>query len=140
MPLIKTSSWYATLPADHIKIGVSRGTPRGLPAGYKLYKTLAPGPWFSSVGVEEYKKRYFSEILDKLDPATVVKEIEEKAAGKIPVLVCYETADDPAWCHRGFISAWLKDKLGLLVPEVGFEDQGCEGWFHPKLPLEYKTR
>jgi hypothetical protein len=26
---IKTANWFATLPDDHIKIGISRGTPRG---------------------------------------------------------------------------------------------------------------
>src|ERR1017187_9456071 len=52
-PKILTASWFTPLPATHIKIGISRGVPRGLPAGHRLFKKLAPGPWFNSVGIAE---------------------------------------------------------------------------------------
>ena len=38
----------------------------------------------------------------------------------------------PKWCHRGLVSAWLHDELGLEVFELGQEQCGC-GWSHPKL-------
>jgi hypothetical protein len=30
-----TSSWFTPLPPDHVRIGISRGTPRGVVAGYR---------------------------------------------------------------------------------------------------------
>ena len=81
----------------------------------------------------EYRKRYFAQ-LDKLDPQTAVNELMALAGGRIPALLCFEREPpDEAWCHRGFVSAWLRDTLGLLVPEVGHEAGGI-GWSHPKLP------
>lgn len=53
LPLIKTASWATKLPDDHLRVGISRGTPRRLPAGYRVFRSLAPGPWFNSVGIEE---------------------------------------------------------------------------------------
>ena len=38
-------------------------------------------------------------------------------------------------CHRGLVSAWLHDLLGLEVPELFHEEKGF-GWQHPKLPPE----
>ena len=45
---MKTASWFTKLPEDHIQIGISRGAPRRMAAGYRLFKTLAPGAWFNS--------------------------------------------------------------------------------------------
>src|SRR5262249_23635892 len=70
---IKTSWWFGRLPEGHLKIGVSRGTPRGTPAGYRMYRPLQPGPWFNSVSVEVYKQRYFGH-LKTLNPTVVVNE------------------------------------------------------------------
>lgn len=130
---IQTGWWFGHYPSTHIKIGVSRGVPRGQPAGYRIFRKLAPGPWFNNVSVQEYRSRYFA-ILNEMNPRDVVDEILHLAKDRIPVLVCYENPAKPAdWCHRGFISAWLADELGLAVPEWGFEADGY-GWAHPKLP------
>ncbi|MTD93124.1 hypothetical protein GIW81_02110 [Hyphomicrobium sp. xq] len=134
MPRILTSSWYVALPEDHLRVGISRGTPRGMPAGYRRYPKLAPGPWFSSVSPEEYRKRYQAEVLDQLDPERVVSELVAFADGRIPTLVCYEAPNKPDWCHRGLVSLWLKQTLDLDVFEYGMEDCGC-GSRHPKLSL-----
>ncbi|MGU9981480.1 hypothetical protein ACJ4V0_15705 [Phreatobacter sp. HK31-P] len=135
---IVTSWWYGKLPPDHLKIGISRGTPRGMAAGYRLFKILAPGVWFNSVPADEYRKRYFDETLGPLDPAKTVSDIEGMAQGRTAVLVCYESPLKPEeWCHRGYVSAWLHDKLGLEVPELGHEAQGF-GWSHPKLPASHR--
>lgn len=130
---MKTGYWFGKYPEDHIKIGISRFAPRGLPAGYRLFKTLAPGEWFNSVSAEEYRTRYFIQ-LDQLEPAKVVAEIKKLAGDRTPILCCFEKPDKPEdWCHRGFVSAWLNDTLGLEVPEYGYEQEGF-GWSHPKLP------
>lgn len=138
--LILTSSWFTPIPPDHKRVGVSRYAPRGLPAGYRMMTTLAPGNWFNKVGPDEYRRRYFDEILGKLDPAKTVDQIRSLAEGKVAVLCCFEAPPDKGgWCHRGYISAWLADTLDIVVPEMTRPDDGF-GWSHPKLPEEHRLR
>jgi hypothetical protein len=127
---IKTGSWFGDMPAGHVKIGISRGVPRRMSAGYRVYKKLAPGPWFNSVSAEEYYYLYRSEILDLLDPRVIASELIDLARGGIPVMVCYERSGGPDWCHRAMAAEWLEQTLGRDVPEVGFETQGK----HPLMP------
>lgn len=129
---MKTGSWLAKLPDDHIKIGISRGVPRGLPAGYRLFKRLAPGPWFNSVSPIEYDRLYRAEILARLDPKVVVANITELAGGRIPVLCCYESKPNWEWCHRAMTARWLADATGRPVPEFGFEHLSQHE--HPFMP------
>ena len=130
-----TSSWYVRLPENYCRIGISRGTPRGQPAGYKMFRQLAPGPWFKSVDATEFRDRYQTEILDRLDPAVTVAELIRLAHGKIPALLCFEPpSPGPNWCHRALVSVWLKERLNLDVFEYGLENHGC-GCAHPKLPI-----
>lgn len=133
-PKIFTASWYTPLPPDHLRIGISRGTPRGVKAGYKRLSKLFPGRWFNSCAtVSEFMARYYDEVLNPLDPARTVAEIFALAGDQIPVLVCFESVNpDAGWCHRSLISAWLADELGMVVPELGHEALG-HGWQHPKL-------
>lgn len=56
----------------------------------------------------------------------------ELGAGKTLALLCFEHTDSEAWCHRGIVSAWLRAEIGLGVPELGREADGC-GLDHPKL-------
>lgn len=127
---IKTASWFTRMPADHARIGISRSTPRGQLAGFRLYRRLAPGPWFNSVGLEEYRERYRAEVLDRLDPHQVAAELEEIAAGRVAVLLCF--CRPGAFCHRRLAADWLCEGLceglGVSVPEFVHEDR------HPLLP------
>jgi hypothetical protein len=126
---MKTASWFTKLPDDHKRIGISRGTPRRMPAGYRVYKALAPGPWFNSVSIEEYYHLYRTEILGPLDPRAVADHLTMLAGGLVPVLLCYERppsqstliAGEGDWCHRAMVAEWLAEALGVVVPEVGFE-------------------
>lgn len=79
------------------------------------YKKLAPKWSFfnewkngSHKGDNEYYIKNFKElVLDKLDPAQVVKELEEftgVSKDKI-ILLCYEKPDD--FCHRHLVADWL---------------------------------
>ena len=101
-------------------------------AGYRVYKKLAPGPWFNSVGVEEYYPRYRTEILGPLNPRAVVDELTEMAAGRIPVLLCFETPNGGSWCHRAMAAEWLAEALGRPVAEFGYEDLPQHR--HPLMP------
>lgn len=134
---IYTSSWFTNLPPDIQKIGVSRGTPRGYAAGYRKMPELAPGSWFQTASVRDYKQLFF-ENLSRLDPRRIVAKIEDLSAGKDAALLCYEAPHkDADWCHRGYISAWLSDTLKLDVFEHGLEERGA-GWRHPKIPAQYR--
>jgi hypothetical protein len=120
--IIKTSNWFTPLDANHLRVGISRGTPRGQPAGFRIYRKLAPGPWFNSCAThQEYERLYRQEILDPLDPRAVADELLAMASGRIPTLLCFEVAGKPGWCHRSLCSEWLAEALGLPVPEYGYE-------------------
>ena len=128
-----TGSWFQKFPEDCQVIGISRYAPRGMAAGYRLYRALAPGEWFKESNPEVYAAKYFGEVLAKLDPQKVVDDINKLAAGKTPVLVCYEKQGGPDWCHRGFVSVWLAETLGLEVTEFNRSSLGS-GKRHPMLP------
>ena len=132
---ILTGWWFSRLPDTHIHIGVSRSNPRRMRSGPRLPEVF-PGAWFQSVDVEEYRARY-AQIQADLDPAAVVAPIERLAAGRIPVLSCWEKAGSGQWCHRSFLSCWLCLHLGLVVEEYGCEGQGFADT-HPLLPPEYR--
>jgi hypothetical protein len=118
-PSILTASWSARLPAGATAVGISRGVPRHR-RGYHRLCQLFPGPWFNSVDPQTYLDRY-DEILACLDPATIRDRL--LAFGDMPVMLCYEHADDiqagSKWCHRHLAAQWLEDTLGIPVPELG---------------------
>ena len=129
-PSVKTSSWFAKLPPGHQRIGISRGTPRNAGAGYRLYRKLAPGPWFNSVGPDEYYQLYRRDILGRLDPRQVAAELATLAGPDVAVLLCFERPGQ--WCHRAMAAEWLHQELGLSVPEVGYEELTQDR--HPLMP------
>jgi hypothetical protein len=135
---VKTASWFGQIPDDHVRIGISRGTPRfsGI-TGYRLYRRLAPGEWFNSTTTAEFIKRY-AEILDQLDPHQVLHDLLRIADGKVPVLCCFERVGGPVWCHRSLAAAWLAKSLRIKVPEIGHE--GLPQTQHPLLPSNQGDR
>jgi hypothetical protein len=119
--MLLTASWFTQLPDNHVKIGISRGIPRRQPAGYRIFKTLAPGPWFNSVPPDEYYRRYRIEILGPLNPRVIHAQLIDLARGGIPVMCCYERPGGPDWCHRAMAAEWLAEELGHPIPEFGCE-------------------
>ncbi len=121
---IMTGSWFTPAPSTHIKIGISRGVPRGQSAGFRLFKKLAPGDWFRSVDAPEYLRRFNDEILGPLDPEQTAKEILDLAGERIPVMCCYESPTKidrgQDWCHRHMVAKWFEDRLGIEVEELGY--------------------
>lgn len=120
---MKTASFFTYVGVG--RISIARFAPRGTPAGFKVYKPLAPGPWFNSVPEDVYRELYFAQLAE-LDAAAVVAALTELAAGHEPVLLCYEkppfTSDN--WCHRTMVSEWLKKELGLEVSEIAKGHRG----------------
>ena len=88
MSTILTASWFTPLPDTHLRIGISRGVPRfgQIGKGYRMYRKLQPGPWFSSLSAPGFIERYQTEVLDRLDPQQVVDELHALADGRVPVL------------------------------------------------------
>ena len=136
---IVTSSWFTDLPDTFQKIGISRGTPRAYPAGFRRMPELAPGPYFRSVSAEEYHRRFMAQLAS-LDAHVIVAKMEELSAGRDAALLCYEAPDKAeAWCHRAYVSAWLHDQLGIDVPEYSMEGAGI-AWAHPKMPSQFRRQ
>jgi hypothetical protein len=121
------------MPDGHVKIWISRGVPRRMAPGYRLFRKLQPGSWFNSVPVDEYIRRYQAEVLDRLDPTTTREDLERLAGGNVPVPCCYERLGGPGWCHRALVADWFHRTLGLMVPELGFEHLPHDQ--HPLRPL-----
>lgn len=128
---IYTSSWFAKLPPQIVRIGISRGIPRNQPPGFRTMRELAPGAWFSSVTPLEYHQRYFQD-LGRLDIELIRRKIEFLANDGDAALLCFETGRPGQWCHRAFVSEWFQDH-GILVPEWGDPECRC-GKEHPLYP------
>lgn len=105
------------------RVSIARYAPRNTPAGYRQFKALAPGPWFNSVTREEYEARFAMEILGPLDPQKTLEDIQKLANGAEPVLLCWEKPPftESNWCHRRIVADWFKNRLGVEVPELGYE-------------------
>jgi Protein of unknown function, DUF488 len=111
--------------------------PRGQ-SGFRMYRALQPGAGTLKLPAAEFTTHYVREVLGKLDAKEVVRELLDLAEGKIPALCCFEHTHNEAWCHRGIVSAWLHTEIGLEVPELGREREGC-GARHPKLCEEARA-
>lgn len=116
---IFTSSWHDYKGTG--RIGICRGNPRGQPAGYRLYKALAP-TWEimnNTRNQAEYRERFFAEVLGPLDPQQVLEHIAKLANGATPFLLCFEKfpLHDNNWCHRTMVAEWLNDRTNADVTE-----------------------
>ena len=79
---------------------------------YKWRRAIATGNATSIKNAKEvYKQEYIKDILGKLDPETVLKDIGSNA-----ILLCYESGTD--FCHRHIVANWLTTHLGIEVLEL----------------------
>ncbi len=108
------------------RISIARRAPKGMEA-LPSFPQLAPGPWFNSVPEQEYRRRFFGEILAPLSPLEVVRDLTALAEdrygpGTVPILLCWERLAEtrPAgeFCHRQMVSEWLRTALGVETVEV----------------------
>jgi hypothetical protein len=133
--LIYTGSWRAAIdPAQYLRVGISRTVPRGI-RGYRRLSAIEPGPWWRSIDDPvAWEAKYHSDVLAKLDPSEIVDRLLAMSDVRHVVLCCWEASPpDQQWCHRAFVSRWLRHEVGLDVYELGHERCGC-GDHHPKLP------
>ena len=118
---MKIASFFAyTGPG---RVCIARWAPRNTPAGFRIYKPLAPRRDMLKMTLEQYRRIYVGEILAALDPQTVVDDIHGLAGDCEPVMLCWEQTADIAsgktFCHRHMVAEWLAETLGLDVPEIG---------------------
>lgn len=102
------------------RVSIARYPPRGTPAGFRVFKTLAPGRWFNSVTRERYEE-LFAAQLAALDAREVFATLEALGGGHEPVLLCWERPPFTAtnWCHRRLVAAWFESELQVKVEEIG---------------------
>lgn len=117
---IYTACWFQYRGPG--RIGISRGSPRNLGAGYRMYRKLAPTREILQecrTDEAEYRRRFFSEVLDKLDPQQVLRDLEERSEDGLAVLLCFEHAPlhEANWCHRTQVAEWLTATTGVPVEE-----------------------
>lgn len=114
---MKTASWF-TVGAALGRIGISRGTPRNVFGGYRLFKALAPHGHMLRMERAEYEVE-FQKILGALDPQQTWDRLHELAGDAEPVLLCFEKPPFTAtnWCHRRMVAEWFEKTLGHEVPE-----------------------
>ena len=139
MALVVTSSYFTRLPLNHVRIGVSCGKAKRLLQQPFYMTELAPWSAFKKgLSTAGYRDAYMKQLL-KLDPCRILYRIDRAVGeGSVAVLCCYESPEkDTDWCHRGYISQWLADQLGVVVPELGLDPE-LFGDRHPKIPREFR--
>ena len=119
---MKTASFFSYFGPG--KISIARRAPRGF-ADFRLYRELAPGPWFNSVSYEAYLT-LFNKQLAELDPQQTFDALVALVAPAEPVLLCWERPplSPENWCHRRMVAAWFERTLSVAVPELGGPQAG----------------
>lgn len=107
------------LPSNLIPVSICGKAPgwyEKWPKGLQ-YKKLAPKygffmKWKENKDNDYYISCYKEQVLNNLNPETVIKELEELCGdllqdNKSICLLCYEQPQE--FCHRHLVSAWLQD-------------------------------
>ena len=118
---MKTASHFTF--SGNGRIVISLGNPRGVPGGYRMFKALAPDREWMNAPLAEYRQRFLDK-LSKLDVQATWERLHELAGeGNEPVLQCFEKPPFTAsnWCHRRLVAAFFEERLGVKVPEVGYD-------------------
>lgn len=114
---VKTASFFSY--AGPGRVSIARYVPRGLAPGYRIYRALAPGPWFNSVPYERYLELYNTQLA-ALEPKQVWNDLQSLVAPHEPVLLCWERPPLSVthWCHRTMVAQWFALQLGHTVSEL----------------------
>lgn len=115
------TSYFANLknlPETIVPISICGKAPDGY-NGWQ-YKKLAPKWEFFKKYKETLDKDYYikcfnEQVLNGLDPNTVIKEISVYSGGKDIALICYEKPED--FCHRHLVADWITKNTDYKVEE-----------------------
>ncbi len=124
---MRTASFFTDTGPGRIRI--ARWAPRGIPAGFRVYRPLNPTAPMLKLAYAEYEPLYEG-ILSRLDPHRVVDDLNRLADSHEPVLLCWERPpfSETVWCHRRMVAAWLEHELGWVVPEVAPSSRPADGF------------
>lgn len=96
------------------------------------YKRLAPKISFfmewkkGKINNDQYIEQYHKQVLNQLEPKTILQEIHELSNSPKIVLLCYEKFGD--FCHRHIVAHWLKNS-GYNVCELDANKELFNGLF-----------
>lgn len=119
--MLYTSSYNNWSIDNYITYSISGDGGKSVNYQGRCYPKLAPKYsfwkiWYDNIGkVSEkennryYVQEYWNQVLSKLDPEEVYKELEYS------VLLCYES--EAEFCHRHIVAAWFEILLDIKVPE-----------------------
>lgn len=114
-----TMSNFQVAGKEEEAVAISQGVPKGWKG--KRYLKLAP-PWsLVKDKSSEFTKKYYEQVLSRLNAAEVVKELKE-LAGEDAILLCWEGPGK--FCHRMVVAEWLKIELGIEVKEWQRPEEG----------------
>lgn len=107
------TSYFAKSGSNPAAISIAGKTPDWFFG--QRYSKLAPKAWFFKIyketgDQEQYIQHYYEEVLSKLNPADVIKELDGK------IMCCYEKPTD--FCHRFVVADWMNHFCGIDVKEL----------------------
>lgn len=117
---------YTSEKPNLVPISIARSAPTGY-TGY-VYRAFAPtaeilANWKVNHDEAAYIEAYQRNVLDKLDPQKVLKELHQRSVGKDIVLLCWESSEK--FCHRHLAAEWLA-KHGIPIVEWGGRPKQAE--------------
>lgn len=139
--MIRTCSYNNNLPNLFNTYSISGDMGRSANYNGKCFLSLAPKLsfwriWKDNIGkIDEaentkyYIKEYWNEVLSKLDPEKVYKELDNS------ILLCYEDSNE--FCHRHIVADWFELMLGVKVPEVIIKNGNLEEVERPQYIKKY---
>ncbi|MGB9176733.1 MAG: DUF488 domain-containing protein [Methanoregula sp.] len=112
------TSYFAKSAKEPGAVSIARFPPKWYTGA--RYFPLAPAPDMLKIkDWDEYRRRYWEEVLFVLDPEEVLRDLKREKAGHDIVLLCFEK--ERAHCHRVLVAGWLYETRGIRVPELGEE-------------------
>lgn len=112
--IIQTSN-FARCGRNPKAVAISIGVPKGWIG--KRYLKLAPPKNMLYASKEDFDSFYFSK-LEAMDAQQVYNELIDRFGDEV-ILLCWEAPN--IRCHRRIVAEWFETKLGIIVPEFGFE-------------------
>ena len=88
----------------------------------KEFKLLAPSHdilheyHHNGMDEERYTRRFYHEILSKLNAQEIYLKLKEYVEDQDCVLLCYEKREE--FCHRHLVADWLMKELNIEIKEL----------------------
>ena len=117
------TSYFNVLRQHKIEgaVSIAVGKPKYVNIHYEL-KLLAPtwellGAFKTGKITESEYTTQFNAKLARIDPYTVIKELETITGELEPVLMCH--CGTKAFCHRHLVAEWLEKETDQIIEEYG---------------------